>query len=527
MKENSAMLKKIFCAIFLGILCVYFLGIVYINFSGTPSFYCTDMYVDMLYAVEAWESKSLFPPNWVFGNQLYVVATPVLASLVYGIVGDPLKAMAIASTVYGFLVLVTFIWMLKPAIEDREARWFGAILFLTAMLYFGDATQWVNGWQLLFTMCSYYACYAVTAFLAFGCYLRGEKPRGWRFYGVLGVTCLLCFGTGMQSLRQTAVMTLPLLGVAFLQTVFHLARKEKWATPSLGIGVVLSVCNLLGVLCAKFLRVNQHMIIGEVRLSFLPNGADSIFQCVRNILSLFERPSWREYAAFLLLIACFLVCGVYLVRGLIKGKDESPWETGVLLGLLTFAVFAILAAELLTTMTVRNIYYFMIYPLLAFGLAKGYVYGKRHLRTGMVLILAVVLLIPSFGKLTDSCVQARNREAEPDYAVSSYLKEQGYTTVYSDFNQGERIAIASGFTIKAGFWDAIPFSSVPYLCDLRVYDADSSQCVYVFEGDEEEKMGLLIAEEKGYPMIPLKFFPDSGIHLYVAPVNLMDRTQFE
>jgi len=528
MKRNSGMIEKIFSVVFLGILCVYFLSIIYINFSGTPSFFCTDMYSDMLYAMEVWKHKTLFPPDWVFGNQLYIVATPVLAALVYGIAGNALIAMAISTTVYGILVLTAFFWMIKPVVEEREARWFGGLLMMTIMLYFGGTAEQTNGWQLFFTMCSYYACYAVTAFWAFGCYLRAEKAHGIGFYCILGMTCILSFGTGMQSLRQTAVMTLPLLGVTFFQIVFQVVHKKKWVTRSLGVAMLFSVCNLLGVICTRFLNISQHMIFGEVRLAFFPNGKDSIIQCARNIFSLFERPGWREYAAFLLLMTLFLIAMIYIGRRLFKEKNnEKASDTIKLLGLLGFAVFAIIAAELLTTMVVRNIYYFMIYPVLGFVFAKSYAYGRRYLRTGIVLLMTFVLLLPSFGKLKESCTLAYTGRTGYEYEVSNYLREHGYTTIYSDFNQGEKIAIASGFEISAGFWDGIPFSSVPYLCDRRVYDTNGTQCVYLFMDAQNEKIGLEKAEERGYELIPLKSFPENGIKLYTAQVNLMDRPQFE
>ena len=53
-----------------GVLATIFGYICYLNLSLTPSFYCTDMYSDILYAVKAWETKSLFPEGCVFGNQL-------------------------------------------------------------------------------------------------------------------------------------------------------------------------------------------------------------------------------------------------------------------------------------------------------------------------------------------------------------------------------------------------------------------------------------------------------------------------
>ena len=97
----------------MGVLATYFGYICYLNLSCTPSFYCTDMYSDILYSVRAWETKSLFPDGWVFGNQLYVISTPVLASLVYGIMGDPAVAMAIATILMTLGIFFSYLWMMS------------------------------------------------------------------------------------------------------------------------------------------------------------------------------------------------------------------------------------------------------------------------------------------------------------------------------------------------------------------------------------------------------------------------------
>ena len=46
------------------------------------------MYSDAQIAKLMWEQKTIFPKNWIFGNQYYVIATPVLAAVMYGICGD-------------------------------------------------------------------------------------------------------------------------------------------------------------------------------------------------------------------------------------------------------------------------------------------------------------------------------------------------------------------------------------------------------------------------------------------------------
>ena len=112
--------EKIFSVV-LTLLLLAFLGLVfYVNLSCNPEYYDGDIYNDINYAKEAWKAKSIFPKNWIFGNQTYVVATPVLAALFYGIVGNGFTAMAIASCIMTVFVILTYDWMTRTLFSYNE-----------------------------------------------------------------------------------------------------------------------------------------------------------------------------------------------------------------------------------------------------------------------------------------------------------------------------------------------------------------------------------------------------------------------
>ena len=48
-----------------------------INLHTLDRFCNSDVYADMQVAKRMWEQKTLFPDGWIFGNQFYVIATPV------------------------------------------------------------------------------------------------------------------------------------------------------------------------------------------------------------------------------------------------------------------------------------------------------------------------------------------------------------------------------------------------------------------------------------------------------------------
>ncbi len=94
----------------LALLAAYLLVFSIINFCGFTDFMTPDIYSDTLAARYMWEQKSLFPEGWVFGNQYYVVATPVLSALFYGLIGSMNLAMAIATTVMTLALLAACYW---------------------------------------------------------------------------------------------------------------------------------------------------------------------------------------------------------------------------------------------------------------------------------------------------------------------------------------------------------------------------------------------------------------------------------
>lgn len=508
-------------ALLAAMLLVLFGGVCLVNLSGVPGFYDSDMYTDIRYAMEAWKHGSIFPEGWVFGNQLYAVSTPVLAALLFGMTGKPLLAMGLASTVMAALVLLSFSWMLRPVVRSREGRLAGCVLFLSVVLFYGDAWQNTGGWQLLFTMCSYYACYAVNVFLAYGCYLRSgawNRP-GW--VAVLVLTCVLSFGTGIQSLRQTAVMTLPLCAAELLRILQNAAAKKPLNKSSLTAAALVTASNLAGLVTARCLNIQQVEIFGELGIAelagFLPGLRGSILLALSLVMN-------HDPVSFMVLAALALVCGAAALRMLITAIRKREGKALTLFGLLLLSVLAIVAVDVLTTMQVRAIYYFMLFPLLAFLTAVFFDGGGKWGRAAVSGLLAVLFLLSFIRGLVPVCGRVMDHQEESAYVISDYLMEQGYTTLYASWNRGADVAIASDWEITAGFWeyDEDPFFYYKYLCNPEVFTADPEHCAYLFYGEEYAQLAIDKAGTKGIDLKLLTYFPQWDAYLYTAPVNIME-----
>lgn len=518
--EKISIKKSWFFWLLLAMVVVYFGLICFINLFAPPAFFDSDMYTDMRYAEEMWKHKSIFPEGWVFGNQLYAVSTPVVAGLFCGLTGNPVLAMGLASICMSALVLVSFSWMLRPVVPSREGRIAGIMVLLWIVLYFGDACHSTAGWQLLFTMCSYYACYALCAFLAFGCYLRRDSLHGRRYQGILLLTCLLSFGLGIQSLRQTAVMTLPLLGVEFLHILQKAIRREKTDCKSLVVTVLISASNLAGVVTARCLNVEQVEIFGETRITPASQIFSNLFQSAKMIRALVFN---HDAVSILILVLLLLLCAGAVVGIVLHTKNTGSQKALTLFMLLLFGVLAIVAADVLTTMLVREIYYFMLFPLLAFLVAWIYPENGGWKQTALAVFLAGIFLASLVLRGPEAVNPILHRQENGADAVSEFMLENGYTTLYGAWSQGSEVPIASRWQISAGFWEdqEDPFVYIKYLCNPDIFYVDRDRCVYYFYGQQYADIAVQRAKAMGIEMQLIQAFPQWNIYLYTASENIM------
>lgn len=499
-----------------GSLVIYFIFICYLNLSLNPAFYVTDMYSDMMYSVEAWEAKSLFPDGWVFGNQFYIIATPSLAALVYGIVGNPVLAMAIATILMTVGIFLTFLWMVRPVFNKPEEGLLGLVCFIALTAYCGDALYTLNGWQLFFTLCSYYACYLITAFLCFGYFLRRkEKPTTFRKV-IFAIALLMSFATGMQSLRQTAVMIVPMVAVECIEQAVYYYRNKKFEWQSIIVTGSISAANLLGVVVIKLLNIPYNEIISTTELL----GKDEIPQAVNHSVSnLMGLLTDEEHFGMLLLMAVIITVLSVLQVKYRKSSVSEGW--GTLASLFAFSVAGVFAIDMFTKLAIFSKYYFMLYVLVSLLV----VYAYRHWRLGKVVTVLVVamLMVGSFNNAVMPVTEeAKAADENISYEISDLLIEKGYTTVYSGWNQCEDVAIASDGAITAGFWDnpIDVFQPVKYLCNPEIYNVDSNKSVYyLYSGNRD--IALEKAKKAGVTMTLVAEYPKEGIWLYEASQNLM------
>ena len=202
--------------------------------------------------------------------------------------------------------------------------------------------------------------------------------------------------------------------------------------------------------------------------------------------------------------------------------DKNP--IGVLcIGLLGASIAGILFLDIFTTMYVRSIYYFLLYPLLAFAVVCLYHFGGKWMRCLLAALLIVTFVNGVDENLSPVLEQAKQGNNYGE--IVAFLEENEINTVFSGWNRGETIAIASGGKIKAGFWDGAkkPFQPVNYLCNPVVFDVAPENCAYVFFTKSEAQYAVDAAKQINVDFTLLKHFPEKSVYIYTSTVNLMER----
>lgn len=533
--------EKIFFVV-LTVLLLGFVGMVfYINFSINPEYYDGDIYNDINYAKEAWKAKSLFPKDWIFGNQTYVVATPVLAALFYGITGNGFTAMAIASCIMTVFVILTYDWMTRTlfSYNERTAGFLFMIGFLLLKAHVATSQQ---GIQAFFTMASYYACYLINAFIVYGCYVRIRQGKFTGKHIVLAVIgAALSFGTGMQSLRQTAVMALPLVACEVLLIIIYSAKDKRFAISySTLFSAIVFIANIAGLVAMRFIEINQNSIYGTT--AFVSSFKDFFRKLFLNMESvaltfgldaLELRVRLVASIPFLLIILIgFILC----VKDYIKNKCNEQGRF-VLVMLLTLGCVSVFAAGVLTDVVNRALYYFMIYPLLAVCVSYIIVKfeKKRDVLFSVVAVFTAGMIIFRTAGAVEEIKAGKDKNSTA-HQIANYMLDNGYDTIYSVFglsgvmDGAENVVVASGDKIHIVQFKNVdsskPMKPVEYLCVKDGYKQwDNSKSLYLLRDHELPKVKK-IAEKYDVTMAEKARFGD-GLYLYSMSENICIYTDMQ
>ena len=524
MDLNRIREQRAWSAALLLLLAAYLAVFAVINFIGMPWFMDADVYSDTLVARYIWEKKQLFPDGWVYGNQYYVVATPVLAALFYGLTGSMNLAMALATTAMTAFQLIALWWMLRPFLSRNQILT-AEVALVSVALAMGLRTK--REAHLLFLLASYYACYLLTLLVVWGDYLhglfRGKKLLCPAFF--LGL--FLSFGTGMQSLRQTCIMVLPLLAFEGLRVIAMLAgrRPRDW-TPTVR-ALACAAANGAGLVTIRLLDIPSSTIYGSVRLLSPDQLGEHLHDLGKAVLEItgFAYRYWTE-PAFLLpfCTAAVAVVAAALIRclyGWLRRRDgeRAHAPVDVLLALCVISLLGTAATSLVLDMNSSALYLFLWYLLVALSAAsltaRCGVWGRR-LVLGCLCALSLCNLHFSYSK---SVMDSFTKPANAWSLAGEALMELDYELLYGRWDFANMVAgYTDGKVVSASWYNEV-CHVLGYINPQDLYaPEDNDRAVYLFLPEQVEA-GMALAQANGAELTLIWETP--GAALYTSDKQLM------
>ena len=428
--------------LFIGIILYAFL-IVLTNYSSN-AFYNYDMYSDQLYARLVSEEGTIFPSDWVFGNQYYVIATPVLAGMLNHFLQNSFLSMATASTIMFLIILAVFYWSFQPFF-DRLSLLTGLFCLSGGVILGDSASSHISGLQLFYTMASYYACYVIGLLFTLGVWLRLKKGMEPGFLSwVLAI--IISITLGMQSLREMLVLYIPL---AIYETLVSI-RSRKINIPCALFIIYIFAGNIIGLVLIHFCPVKSSPIISEVKFDLHPNNIINNF-CL-SIQSFFQLTSipyltfvwkWKILGA----IGLFYTLTAASVTFVILFRRDHTIAAQTII-FLVLSIFGVLFVGTLL-FRVRDIYFFAWFLLLV--LVFMYLVSTIHNATLKSIILVFLLFTGAVNLFYNFYPDyAKRKELTGFYSsVAEDLTEKGITTIFFDMNTPPTVASISDDSITA------------------------------------------------------------------------------
>ena len=499
----------------------------YLNVFCFERYATSDVYADMLYAMEAWDAKSIFPDGWVFGNQFYTVATPVLCSLLYGIFGSAEAAMIGATLIMSALVITSFIWMLKP-IFDRKSLLASIALLLSGITTYNVAEA-PEG-QLLFLLASYYSCYIIAVFIVLGDYIRSLVRQNKRFISPVSVfIAIYVFAIGMQSVRQTAILILPLLAFGMLRILIITSKRKPTADdfmPSIKIAVY-TVANFAGLLFIKLLNAPNQSIYGDITVAPQFSEAHVVNMRILGKLTGFYYVA-NEKNTILFLIPSLILTAIVIysiISSTVKAvRNKKFTPVFCVQAILLIGLIGLFTANLILEMSFRTTYMFLYYALVA--VCAGDILAQSHklTRTALILLLCVACIFNWMCGFLPA-IQNRHITYEQTYyePIAEDLDSRGFKYLYGDWYTVTMIAIQSETNIRAyGAFGGL-FKILPYINPQNVYDEEHNASAAYVVKHSDYPAAVAYAESIGATLTHIQTYANGAYTLFTSDKPLMHR----
>ena len=234
--------KKLESYLLYGLLCMIISVIVYINFKKIKFNIDPDVFAEISYAKEVWETKTLFPMGWFPANELMFFRPTIIATLIYGITKNYILSYSISLTIILIFIIISYIYMLKAYNVNNNS------ILISMILLFSFGGEFRPFSILNFMIYGYYSFYTIATFITIGVIQRiyNKKQKVSRKY--LCLLYVISFVSGISGIRMMIFLYVPLLLVKIINWYI---QKTKGIDVFGKHTLFLAIINFLGVIFGK------------------------------------------------------------------------------------------------------------------------------------------------------------------------------------------------------------------------------------------------------------------------------------
>ena len=488
MDRIKSFISKYWIVLFILGTVVYFLSCIVINFIG-KLWYDVDMYSDAFLTELMADEMTLFPDCWTFGNQYYVIATPVLAAIFCKFIGNSFYAMALASSVMTAGIYLSYLWCMKPFVS-KKILVTGLFILSGGILFGTSASSCVLGFQLLYTMASYYACYMIGIFFTVGIFLRIYKniPVGKIHFAT---AVLLNFTLGMHSVRETLILNMPLVFTALYLFIIKAENRKK--TVLFSLGMLLS--NGAGIILMKVLiavmNIKSKPVISNLKFYLFDGFFAHLPREFRQLSQMLGLHFWKLAKAdklfFLLFLGAILtiLCVIFSIVVIVAKKDTSPLAIAILFCCVSLFLVWVVGMLLFDNC---DKYYFIWYFLVALSMC----YCVQILQSKKIIKGVLLCFLLFIGMVNYYCNFYTDFVHYPDknefyQELTEELSKDDIQYIYAyEWDIAYPIYCYSDNRIKIGIYDKFYENGL-------VNPLQCLKCDYVFEEKNLDKSYLIFS----------------------------------
>lgn len=473
---------------------IYMVSIFVINIIGRE-WVNYDIYSDAILTKYIAMERDLFPEGWHFGNQVYVVATPVLGSFIYSILKDTYLSLSLASCIMTLLCVFFYVWSIKPFAKSKSI--IISLLVLIGCTTIGTTAYGdLNGLQVFYTMASYYSCYIIGIFVTLGVCFRilknipVAKP-------VILIVVLLNFALGIQSLRELLVLNLPLFGMSLLALIICKLLRKDIINHKKNISFVFLtlIASVFGVFLEKWMvlneTINQQTILKEANDGLKENIKHSIKAFLEYIGFCIpkDKSDLFELCGALFLLSIISIAVFNIIYNFLKKKKITVLGFGIIF--FSLSLFAVFCAGVFV-LELRSIYYFCWYLLAAFSvcyLVEMECRKTKFIKYSILFCLLCVSIL-NYKLLFYSSFKNISNAQEYYQTIVSKMNDDGVEYLFSDWRT-EKNAIGTASHDKI-VYATLKFSNNPddlwdtfdYLYYDAWFDENNFDKAYIVLSDE-------------------------------------------